>query len=441
MGVCPSCRKPVAAAGRLCPHCGTELPGRTRLGSLPQAQREGELGTTLVGAPPFEPANPAPGSAPEESSQPPIARRFDAPPGETWFGHADPLQAGDEPERESPERDAPTKGSLAAAPTTTTHRSTKATPAEEAWFRVRGPAPPRLRPVAIRAQRRPGVKVELLGRSLPLWGILVGIALAGLSGAALALLVPGPPALRVIGFEVTADGQDQLTVSCGGCPDGSILRLGQARATLTGGIARLAATGLLVGENRLPLELVSPDGRSSEVEVTVALAFRVSTDLRGITDVPPYAVVVVTAPRGTSVTIGGAPASVEHGLVRSRIDLGSEASGPARAAIPLHRKIPVRVLGPDLERDTQATIAASIVPLVLDQAPPAVEAGSALVLGTTGPGAEVRLLQSGRTLAQSLADPQGRFTLRAPVGAQGPAVVAATSAGRISRQVACRLPP
>ena len=436
MGVCSSCRKPVSAAGRLCPHCGTELPGRTRLGSAPQALHEGELGTTRVGTPPFEPAGFEPASAPEESSQPPIARRFDAQPGETWFGHVDPRQAGQEPEG-----DAMRAGSLAAAPTTTTHRSIKATPTEEAWFRVRGPAPPRLRPVAIRAQRKPGVKVELLGRSLPLWAILVGIALAGVSGAALALLVPGPPLLRVIGFEVTADGQDQLTVSCGGCRDGSVLRLGQARATMTGGIARLAAGGLLVGENRLPLELVSPDGQSSRAEVTVALAFRVSTDLRGITEVPPYAVVVVTAPRGTSVTIGGAPASAEHGLVRSRIDLGSEASGPARAAVPLHKKIPVRVLGPDLERDTQATIAASIVPLVLDQAPLGVEAGSAVVLGTSGPGAEVRLLQSGRTLAQAHADPQGRFTLRAPVGAQGPAVVAATSAGRISRQVACRLPP
>lgn len=441
MAVCPSCRRQCSAVGRVCPHCGSELPGRTRLGSTPPTDEN--LGATLVGPPPLESTSDSPDS-PEDStahrSESPQARRFEGGGSSTWFGHRDSRSGAESPvEDEVPPDagDAPREGQ--GPPPIVTHHSPKPLVGEGTWIRVRGPARPRAIAVRTRKQKRPWQNTRYLGIAALWWAITGGILLAGLGGALVARLVPRP-ALKVIAFEVTADGRDLLTVSCGGCADGSTLRLGPASATLLGGVAQLSSTGLQVGENRLPLDLESPDGQAVRIEVTVALAFRVSTDLRGITEVPPFALVVVSAPRGTSVTIGGSPVPSEPGVMRAKIDLSPETTGPAARPVDIQRKIPVRVLGPDLERSTHATIAASIVPLVLDPATPSRQGAELIVTGRTGARAEVRLLQGGSAVAATSADPDGRFVLRATGLPAGRAAVAASTPGRVSRQVALRIP-
>jgi hypothetical protein len=435
MAVCPSCRRPSPAVGRTCPHCGSELGGRTRIGSGPPADEE--LGSTLVGHAPLESPPPSPEACGDVGSEAPRGRRFDAGGTSTLFGHTDSRSPTDfEPHRGEPERPREPKiHQRADGVPGGTHHSANPLVGEGTWIRVRGPAPSRPLPVKARAQKRPWPKGRLLGVTVRWWTVAAAILLAGLGGAFLATWIPPRPALKVIGFEVRADGLDLLTVSCGGCQDGSTLRLGPARATLVGGVAQLTSAGLQVGENQLPLDLESPDGTVVRIEVTVALAFRVSTDLRGITGVPPYALVVVSAPRGTSVTVGGTPVASEPGVVRARIDLSAEATGPAARPMDIQRKVPVRVLGPDLERTTQATIAASVVPLVLEPPAPTRENGHLLIGGRTGPGAQVLLLQGGRTIASASADTGGRFLLRAGGATTGPALLAATTPGRISRQL------
>jgi len=424
MAVCPSCRQNAPIHGRLCPYCGLELPGRTRLGiSFPPS---GKLGHTLLG-----PTTEEAGLAVETTRTPsesPVGRRFEASGDDTWFGH-EPRTSAEPPE-------APTPPPV-ARPEAVTRASRSA---EEAWFRVRGPSRSPARPVRANEQRSPWPKLRLFGRELSPIGLGASIFAAGLGGALAAHLVPGPPALEVIGFEVTPDGKDLLTVSCRACKDGSTLRLADARASFVGGVARLESQGLEVGDNQLPLELQSPDGQVARIEVAVALAFRVSTDLRGITEVPPYALVVVAAPRGTSVTIGGSPAPSDPGVVRARVELDKDARGPEARPVEIHRKIPVRVLGPGLERSTHATIAATVVPLVLAAAP-TVQAGQWRVTGRTSPGAAVELTRGGQRLAEGAADAGGHFTLTAAAAGPGPAQLSARAPGRISRQLDCPLLP
>ena len=427
MGVCPHCRQPTAPQARICPHCGLELPGRTRLGmSFPP---DGKLGHTRLG-PATEENAPTEGDAAEAASEPPVARRFESQPEDTWYGHQPRAETNDPAERppEPPPR-----------PAGTITRASPAALPEEAWFHVRGPATPRPRPVRKGAQRSPWPELHLWGTRVPLWVLVAAIALAGLAGAAVARFVPGRPALAVIGFEVSPDGRDVLTVSCAGCPDGSTLALGAARATLTGGVARLASSGLEVGENRLPLDLTTPNGRTSTLDVTVALAFRVSTDLRGITDVPPSALVVVSAPRGTSVTIAGAAVPSDPGVIRSKIDLSKDALGAESRVIEVNRKVPVRVLGPEFERSTHATITASVVPLVLDRAP-RYQDGQLVVEGRAALTSRVSLRRGSEVLTEVPVDDAGRFVLRAGAHPGGPAIVAASAAGHVSRQLACQLP-
>jgi hypothetical protein len=449
MAVCPSCRRPTPAVGRVCPHCGVELPGRTRLGSTPPLAKTGEFGATLVGHPRLESPPPSPdlplpapdvrlpGVGDDAGSEPPIGRRFEGARVGTWHGHTDVRDAPEqEPdEGEQVERAVLRPSRISLPPTT----QPSALPLVGEEIRVRGPVRPRKIAVRARTQKKPWQKARWFGVPLPLLATVAGILGAGFGGALVAHLAASRPAVKVIGFEVTAEGRDLLTVSCGGCADGSTLRLGQASAPLIGGVAQLASPGLQVGENRLPLELES-GGKRERIEVTVALAFRVSTDLRGITEVPPFALVVVSAPRGTSVTIGGTPIAPLPGVVRSRIDLSRDALGPADRPIDIERKVPVRVLGPELERSTHATIAASVVPLRLDATSPTRDGSAVVIAGRTGPRAEVQLLQNGRNVARAAADGDGRFVLVVRGHQAGPAQVAASTPGRLSRQVAVRMP-
>lgn len=353
-----------------------------------------------------------------------MARRFEGPGQDTWFGHQPrPSDALEPPAPDPPRTRVPavTQGSHGGD-------------GEAAWFRVRGPSRGPVRRVKTNEQRRPWPPLRLFGVAFPHWVVAVGIAGAALAGAGLALFLPGPPALEVIGFEVTPEGRDVLTVSCESCPDGSTLRLGTARATIAGGVARLASNGLAVGENRLPLELEVPGGATARVEVEVALAFRVSTDLRGITAVPPYALVVVSAPRGTSVSIGGELIPSDPGIVRARVELGPDARGPETRSLQVHRQVPIRVLGPNLERSTHATISATVVPLVLDAVPSPGEA-SGILRGRTSPGARVELRQLGEELSSTVADALGRFSLEVPPGPRGATTVAASAPGHVSREL------
>lgn len=429
MAACPHCRQPTPPAGRVCPHCGLELPGRTRLGISSPTSR---LGHTRFG-PATEDFHSGPDDVGQAVSEPPVARRFESSPDDTWFGHqpvAELATEGDPVGPSEPQTRPP--GAIT--------RASAAPSAEEAWFHVRGPATPRPRPVRKAAHRPPSPGLQLGRTRIPVWALATAILAAGLAGAIVAKVLHAKPALSVIGFEVSADGRDLLTISCAGCEDGSTLTLGTARATLGGGVAQLASSELDVGENRLPIELVRPDGRTTTIPVTVSLAFRVTTDLAGLTEVPPFALVVVRAPRGTSVTIAGAPATAEPGVVRAKIDLSKDALGAERRAIEVHRKVPVRVLGPELERSTHATITARVVPLVLEREP-TYDGGELLVTGRAGPGSRVLLLRGEQRLAEGTVDATGRFTLRARPHAAGPATVAATAPGHVSRQLTCTLPP
>jgi hypothetical protein len=105
----------------------------------------------------------------------------------------------------------------------------------------------------------------------------------------------------------------------------------------------------------------------------------------------------------------------------------------------VNRKVPVHVLGPDIERSTHATITASVVPLVLDRAPAYLD-GQLSLEGRAGAGARVSLRRGSEVLAEASVDGAGRFTLRTKALAAGPAVVAASAAGYVSRQVTCQLP-
>lgn len=473
MPVCPTCRGENPPLSRSCARCGQPLPGGTRPGSA--APEEG-LGHTRVGPPPvFEAEAPAPPGAATERAQPsfvlrgdsesPAGRRFDpgafGPGAPTWIGHESPPEAEEPPSDESP------PGELSRAPPGAlriTSASREAGPADRneseaptdrsltsredaTWMRVRGSSRPNApRPVRVKTAGRAAPPVRLFGLDFPSWMLWVAIALAALVGALIAVALPKPPSVRVVGFEVTPDGKDHLTLSCAHCPDGSSLALGAVNGRVQGGIAELTTPSLELGSNHLELEYTARSGKRALIDVTVALAYRVTTDLRGFAEVPPFGIVVVTAPRGTNVSVAGTTVRAGTGIVRTRVELGDLATGELGRVTDIERSVTVRVVGPNLERTSQAVLGGTVVPLLLDPRGPTRAGEPAIVSGTTLADASVRVLRAGRLLGSARSDARGRFeihaeSLRHTRAEPAALTVAAALPGYVSRQVQIPLLP
>jgi len=195
-------------------------------------------------------------------------------------------------------------------------------------------------------------------------------------------------------------GREALSITCGDCPDGTVVTSEGGKATLKGQKATLPLTrSLEIGENVVTVAVQRPGlGRDEDVKLAVAVEFRVRGDLSPLEGDPPrLKVLVQAAPGGAAVVDGNAVALDPAGKGEHVVDVGRELEGPADGVVPFERKLPFSITPPGgVTRNGEVTLRFGIVPLRVDSP------GESIVIeGET-------FMLSGRTLTDGRVTVSGR---------------------------------
>jgi len=262
-------------------------------------------------------------------------------------------------------------------------------------------------------------------------GFVVALALAGSLGAAFAWFTRPHHSVQVIRFETNAELGDFIVVEGAKLPPRTRLRIGREEVELTPGGARIAlGHKLKVGQNEVPIQLITPGNSPIQEDLLVPVAFRVDTAFQGLDTEKPLAVVTVTAPRGAQVTLQGANVPLKEGSASLTVDLGPVASGFEAKSLRVEREISVKVKDGDVEKATTARVAASQTPLQLTL-PPAghvLASGPLVVEGRTAPGALVTVGTS-----PIIADPSGLFRTLLDAPQSGELAIRSSTPTQIAR--------
>ncbi|MCS6797828.1 MAG: hypothetical protein NZ898_04760 [Myxococcota bacterium] len=192
---------------------------------------------------------------------------------------------------------------------------------------------------------------------------LGGLALFGLGIGAWALLRARAPEVQA-SVETEANGE-VLAVRVIGAESGSRVRFGGVERPLLRGAARLplSADALRIGENRLTLFVVDPDGSTHATDVELSVDYRVRVDSTPLAADSPGLDVVVHALPGSRAWIDSTPVALDDaGRGVRRIPVPAESPAPAfehelawRVELPngraAHGRIPVRVAFATLQID------------------------------------------------------------------------------------------
>ncbi len=257
-------------------------------------------------------------------------------------------------------------------------------------------------------------------RSLRVAAITV-VSLAAVLAIAIVVLALAIRARGPVQAEVGLDGQgsEVLTLTCGGCDDGTAVTLGAEEATFRSHSAEIPLRGKLqVGDNELTLTLRYPDGRSEDVDLTVPVDYRLSTSLEGLAGTPPSVQVRIAANRETAVVVDGHPVALDddgHGV--TEVDVSQSLTGPATAVTRLDRTIPYTITPPNEEPEHgELTVRIGVVPLVVD-AP-----GDSITIDTANFWLAGRTLKGGTITVGGrpiTVDPEGRFAQLMNVSSAG----------------------
>ncbi|MGH7282359.1 MAG: zinc-ribbon domain-containing protein, partial [Polyangiaceae bacterium] len=169
-------------------------------------------------------------------------------------------------------------------------------------------------------------------------------------------------------------GDDELHLTCEGCPDGTTVTVAGATATFAKQQADVKLSSPLhTGDNALDLALDRPGvGRDEVVHAVVPISFRVKTDVSTLDSDTPAITVHVEAAAGASVTVDGAPVQLDaQGKGDHVVDVTADLSGAADEGKQLEKKIAYEITsrGKGSKLDTQhgtVTAVASIPPLRVD---------------------------------------------------------------------------
>ena len=207
------------------------------------------------------------------------------------------------------------------------------------------------------------------------------------------LLWPDPPPVTARA-RADAGGREVLELRCETCRDGTVVAVGEGRATMAGGVAQIPlAQPLPVGDSRMKVVLDRPgNGRDEAIAVTASVAYRIRPDLQTLQGERPSIHVSVEAMSGTEVALDGKPLPLAAGRGDLTIDVTDALSGPADEPRTLSRQVPYDVRPPDGPRE-QGVISVSIgiVPLRID-APGAsvvIDKESFVLEGRTAKGATI----------------------------------------------------
>lgn len=146
------------------------------------------------------------------------------------------------------------------------------------------------------------------------------------------------------------DGENlTVVVTVPDAPAGSQIQVGGQAVPVVAGQARfdVAMAGLNLGENRIEVALVDPQGGARQLSFPIMLRHIVRTDLSGLVTADPFVVVSFQVAQGMSLFVEGKPVQMiggvyAHRIPLSRIEAGSEGSGDA-----LVYKVPFQLTSPD----------------------------------------------------------------------------------------------
>lgn len=225
------------------------------------------------------------------------------------------------------------------------------------------------------------------------------------------------------------DGNEQLELACSACDDGTVVRLDAANATFSGHHASLPLSRpLKVGENPMTLTLVTPRGKQSFVDISVPVAYRVRGDTSGLDAPVPELRVLVSAMRGSNVTVDGKTVTLNaEGEGRYVLDVSAEVTGLDPAVKALERKLSYVVTPPNgASQAGSVSLQAGITPLVIDAPGPSVllDTSNFVLAGRTAKAGTLTVSDRPITV-----DATGRFAQMMNVSAPGETtiVVRATS--------------
>ncbi len=366
---------------------------------------------------PFEPA-PAPVVASPIQVAPPIAARPIPPPPRSSSSRGDP--PGYQPAQEL---GATMNGAVAVR----VPPQARKVP-EHLERRYRGQRDLKLRPPAKKAAAAPpadkGTKKAIL--------LLGAGGAVGVAAVVAVLFWPSAPAIS--GRPRTdPSGKDGVELTCTTCPDGTVLTVGTASATVTAGGAFVPLPAPLpVGGSRLDVAIDRPgNGRDERVAIPIQVGYRIRPDLATLQAERPSFQIVAEAPGGASVTLDGKKLQLSGGRAVENLDVTEACTGLATEVKTLSRQVPY-VVTPEGGSPEQGVVSVSVgvVPLSLDApvplpgassaAPPhvTVEGSSFTIAGTTMKGAEV--VAAGRPIPVR---PDGSFAQVMNVSSVGQTVI------------------
>jgi hypothetical protein len=253
-------------------------------------------------------------------------------------------------------------------------------------------------------------------KGVPIVAVVAILALVlAVGGSLIALFMRSTPI--VASPQLSADGKEQLRLTCESCRDGWTVRWDDRTATFANGEANLdTPRPLAVGENDVTLVL-DKGGSTREVRLAVDVDFRVQPVLDELGAPKPQLKIAVQIQRGDSVTVDGAPLAVEDkgagaGQALWTSDLGALALGPSDETKTLERTVPYVVTVDGKPKSGTVSFRVPIAPLRVDApgASAVVEGGSLVVTGRAAKGARV---QVGAVPAE--VHPDGTFEAKADV--------------------------
>jgi hypothetical protein len=197
-----------------------------------------------------------------------------------------------------------------------------------------------------RSSRPPPPPVKTRAQYSATIALVSGLVLAA-GAVAFAFLWRSPAPLRAEA-RVDATGTDTLHITCTTCPDGTELRIGDAKAKVASQAADIAlAAPLGVGENVFTVDVDRPaNARDEKVSLIVKIGYRIRPDLSGLdSDRPVLRILVDGAPLAKMV-IDGKPLDLgQDGRGSYDIDITSDCTGPSDETKTLERSVPYSVAG------------------------------------------------------------------------------------------------
>jgi hypothetical protein len=185
-----------------------------------------------------------------------------------------------------------------------------------------------------------------------------------------------------------------LDVRCPSCPEGTILRLGDAQGTVTEKKATIPLkTPLAIGDTPLKIQVDRPGrGRDETVGVTARIAYRIRPDLTMLEADRPAIQIVVEAMQGSKVSLDGEDVPLRDGRAVRTIDVSKDLEGASASSDTLARKVSYTVTPPDgAEEKGIVAVNATVLPLVIDAPGPGIvtDQSTFILAGKTLPGAMI----------------------------------------------------